>query len=85
MQGGVGALARCSGLPLSQLSTRTSLARSSAMTFALNVATRADASVAGNVWDQYSPLSKLITIAAVNNKAQFGGVTPLKLTWHFVP
>jgi magnesium-transporting ATPase (P-type) len=44
------------------------------MTFALNVTTAPpEDNTAGNLWDQFSPLSKLITIAAVNNKAQFAG------------
>jgi magnesium-transporting ATPase (P-type) len=43
------------------------------MTFALNVATSRSEGVPGSVWDHYTPLSKLVTIAAVNNKAQFGG------------
>jgi magnesium-transporting ATPase (P-type) len=51
-----------------------SLGKSTIMTFALNVTTAVpDDSVAGNLWDRFSPLSKLICIAAVNNKAQFEG------------
>jgi sodium/potassium-transporting ATPase subunit alpha len=46
------------------------------MTFALNVATATPGGAApGSVWDNYTPLSKLITIAAVNNKAQFGSTS----------
>ena len=42
------------------------------MTFALNVTTAAPQdSTSGSVWDNFSPLSKLITIACVDNKAQF--------------
>jgi hypothetical protein len=41
-------------------------------TFALNVVTAVPSdSTGGSVWDVFSPLSKLITIACVNNKAQF--------------
>jgi hypothetical protein len=40
--------------------------------FALNVVTAVPSdSTGGSVWDVFSPLSKLITIACVNNKAQF--------------
>lgn len=56
-----------------------SLGKSSIMTFALNVTTvpdTADAAGSGNLFDAFSPLSKLLTIACVNNKAQFeGGAT----------
>lgn len=49
-----------------------SLSKSSMMTFALNVTTAAPQdSTSGSVWDMFSPLSKLITIACVDNKAQF--------------
>jgi hypothetical protein len=42
------------------------------MTFAVNVTTDAPMDSAnGNLWDTFSPLSKLLTIASVNNKAQF--------------
>lgn len=41
------------------------------MTFALNVTTSAPAGVDGSLWSTFSPISKLITIASVNNKAQF--------------
>lgn len=42
------------------------------MTFALNVTTvAAQEGTGGSVWDNFSPLSKLITIACVDNKAQF--------------
>ena len=51
-----------------------SMGRNSVMTFALNVTTAPpDDPAGGTLWDQFSPLSKLITIAAVNNKAQFEG------------
>ena len=44
------------------------------MTFAVNVTTAApDDSEGGNLWDRFSPLSRLVTIATVNNKAQFEG------------
>lgn len=49
-----------------------SLSKSSMMTFALNVTTATPQdNTGGSVWDMFSPLSKLITIACVDNKAQF--------------
>jgi sodium/potassium-transporting ATPase subunit alpha len=51
-----------------------SLGKNTIMTFALNVTTAPpDDNSVGNLWDQFSPLSKLITIAAVNNRAEFEG------------
>lgn len=57
------------------------------MTFAVNVTTVApqDDSNA-STWDLFSPLSKLITIACVDNKAQFekdstDGVRPLHIQY----
>jgi Cation transport ATPase (P-type) len=43
------------------------------MTFALNITTDGTIDGEGNVWDRFSPLSKLIATASVNNKAQFAG------------
>ena len=55
-------------------SVGASLGKNSIMTFALNVTTAApDDSEGGNLWERFSPLSKLICIASVNNKAQFEG------------
>ena len=48
-----------------------SLGKHSIMTFALNVTTAAPEGADGSLWSTFSPLSKLITIASVNNKAQF--------------
>lgn len=48
-----------------------SLGKTSLMTFALNVTTTAPEHADGSLWSTFSPLSKLITIASVNNKAQF--------------
>lgn len=48
-----------------------SLGKHTIMTFALNVTTSAPEGMDGSLWSTFSPISKLITIASVNNKAQF--------------
>jgi hypothetical protein len=49
-----------------------SLGKASVMTtFAVNVTSMVPEDADGTLWDQFSPLSKLLTIACVNNKAQF--------------
>eukprot|EP00892_Ulva_mutabilis_P001291 jgi/Ulvmu1/11162/UM071_0046.1 len=50
-----------------------SLGKNTLMTFALNVTTAVPDHGDGSLWSTFSPLSKLITIASVNNKAQFEG------------
>ena len=43
------------------------------MTFAVNVTAQPDELNGGSVWDTFSPLSRLLAIATVNNKAAFEG------------
>jgi Cation transport ATPase (P-type) len=53
---------------------RQSLSRSSTMAFALNVSTAPlGGGLETSLWDTFSPFSKLVCIAAINNKAQFEG------------
>lgn len=55
-----------------------SLGKNSLATFAINIqtVTPSDAPHGSSTWDFYSPLSRLLTIATVNNKAQFAGEEP---------